>query len=90
MTITRRRVIDVVAAFAGVMLLSVALMVFDQRARVGWGGGDLASVGEDVNYLAVAVALLVAQVVRGEVVEHAHFLVFTATAVVLVVLLMRL
>ena len=75
---------------AGVALLIVALMVFDQRTRAAWSSADFASVGEDVNYLAVAVTLLVAQVLRGDVAEHAHFLVFTATAVVLVVLLMRL
>lgn len=90
MAFTRRRIVDVVAAIAGVSLLIVALMVFDQRTRHAWSGADFASVGEDVNYLAVGVALLVTQVVRGEVAEHAHLLVFTAAAVVLVVLLMRL
>ena len=90
MALTRRRIIDVLVATAGVLLLVLALMVFDQRTRYAWSGADFASVGEDVNYLAVTVTLLVAQVVRGEVVEHAHFLVFTVTALVLVVLLMRL
>jgi hypothetical protein len=90
MAITRRRVIDKVAAITGVMVLLLALMVFDQRARYAWSGADLSTVGENVNYLAFAVTLMVAQVVRGEITEHVQLLVFMVTAVVLVVLLMRL
>ncbi|HUE89118.1 MAG TPA: hypothetical protein VMO26_23815 [Vicinamibacterales bacterium] len=90
MAITRRRVIDGVAAITGVLVLLIALMVFDQRTRYAWSGADLSSVGENANYLALAVTLMVAQVVRGDIAEHAHVLVFMATAVVLVVLLMRL
>lgn len=90
MAITRRRVIDGVAAITGVMVLLLALMVFDQRTRSAWGGADLSSVGETVNYLALALTLAVAQAVRGEITEQPHLLVFLATAVVLVVLLMRM
>jgi hypothetical protein len=90
MAITRRRVIDGVAALTGVLVLLIALMVFDQRMRYAWSGADLSSVGESLNYLALTVTLVVAQVVRGEVAGNAHLLVFMATAVVLVVLLMRL
>jgi len=90
MAITRRRVIDGVTAIASVMVLIVALLGFDQRTRYAWTGADVSSVGENVNYLAVAVTLMVGQVVRGEVAENAHVLVFMATAAVLVILLMRL
>jgi hypothetical protein len=90
MAITRRRVIDGVTAIASVMVLIVALLVFDQRTRYAWTGADVSSVGENVNYLAVAVTLMVGQVVRVEVAENAHVLVFMATAAVLVILLMRL
>lgn len=90
MAITRRRVIDGVTAIASVMVLIVALLVFDQRTRYAWTGADVSSVGENVNYLAVAVTLMVGQVVRGEVAENAHVLVFMATAAVLVIFLMRL
>jgi hypothetical protein len=90
MAITRRRVIDGVAAITGVMVLLIALMVFDQRTRYAWSGANLSSVGETVNYLALALTLTVAQVVRGEITEHPHLLVFMGTAVVLVVLLMRM
>jgi cyanate permease len=77
-------------AVTGVTIVLVALMIVDQRTRHAWSGADLSSVGENVNYLAVAVTLLVAQVVRGEITEHMQLLVFMVTAVVLVVLLMRL
>ncbi len=90
MAITRRRVIDGVTAIASVMVLIVALLVFDQRTRYAWSGADVSSVGENVNFLAVAVTLMFGQVVRGEVAENAHVLVFMATAAVLVILLMRL
>ena len=90
MAITRRRVIDGVTAIASVMVLIVALLVFDQRTRYAWTGADVSSVGENVNYLAVAVTLMVGQVVRVEVTENAHVLVFMATAAVLVILLLRL
>jgi len=90
MAITRRRVIDGVTAIASVMVLIVALLVFDQRTRYAWTGADVSSVGENVNYLAVAVTLMVGQVVRGDVAENAHVLVFMATAAVLVIFLMRL
>ena len=70
-------------------MLVVALMVFDYRTRY-LTGADFASVSEDMNYFAVAVTLLVAQVVRGEFVDHTSMFMFTTTAVVLVVLLMRL
>jgi hypothetical protein len=89
MQITRRRIVDAMTAVAGLMMLVVALMVFDYRTRYVTGA-DFASVSEDMNYLAVAVTLLVAQVVRGEFMDHTSMLMFTTTAVVLVVLLMRL
>jgi hypothetical protein len=89
MQITRRRIIDVVTAVAGVMMLLVALMVFDQRTRYV-SGADFAVVSEDMNYFAAAIAVVISQVVRGELFDHSHMMVFTATAVVLVVLLMRL
>ena len=87
--ITRRRILDLATAVAGVTILIVALLVFDQRTRYV-SGADFAKVSEDVNYLSVAVTLLVAQVVRGEFVDYTSMLVFMTTAVVLVVLLMRL
>ena len=92
MTLTRRRVIDVVGATSGVMVLLLALAIIDHRIRQGLtsGAADLAAVGEDVNYLALGVALMVAEFVRGELFEHVHLLVFTATAVALVIFLMRL
>jgi hypothetical protein len=89
MLITRRRILDVAMAVAGVMMLIVALLVFDYRTRYV-SGADFAAVSEDVNYLAVAVTLIVAQVARGELVDYTSMLLFTTTAVVLVVLLMRL
>jgi hypothetical protein len=89
MQITRRRILDVAMAVAGVMMLVVALLVFDYRTRYV-SGADFAAVSEDVNYLAVAVTLVVAQVVRGDFVDYTSMLLFTTTAVVLVVLLMRL
>jgi hypothetical protein len=88
MQITRRRVMDVAIAVAGVMMMVVALFVFDYRTR--HIGGDFSTVSEQVNYLAVAVTLVAAQVVRGEYVDHTTMLLFTTTAIVLVVLLMRL
>ena len=90
MAITRRRVFDGVTAITGVMVLILALMAFDQRARYAWSGADLSTVGENVNYLAFAVTLIVAQVVRGEITDYVQLLVFMGTAAVLVVLLMRL
>lgn len=87
--ITRRRILDAMTAVAGVTMLVVALMAFDYRTRYV-SGADFAAVSEDVNYLAVAVTLLVAQVIRGEFVDYTSMLMFTTTAVVLVVLLMRL
>ncbi len=90
MAITRRRVIDGVAAITGVMVLLFALLIFDQRTRYAWSGADLSTVGENVNYLAFAVTLVVAQVVRGEINEHAQLVVFLVTAIILVALLIRL
>ena len=70
-------------------MLLVALLVFDHRTRYV-SGADFAAVSEDVNYFAAAVTLIVAQVARGEFVDSTNVLLFTTTAVVLVVLLMRL
>ena len=88
MQITRRRILDVALGVGGVMMLMVALLVFDHRTR--YVGADFASVSEDVNYFAVAVTLVIAQVMRGEFVDYTSMLLFTTTAVVLVALLMRL
>ena len=88
MQITRRRILDVALGVGGVTMLMVALLVFDHRTR--YVGADFASVGEDVNYFAVAVTLVIAQVMRGEFVDYTSMLLFTTTAVVLVALLMRL
>jgi GAF domain-containing protein len=90
MAITRRRVFDGVAALTGVLVLLLALMVFDRGTRHAWSGAELSTMGENVNYLAFAITLMVAQVVRGEITEHVQLLVFMVTAVVLVVLLMRM
>ena len=95
MFLTKRRVIDVAAAAGGILVLLLALVIIDQGVRHGLGGGlapsaDFAAVGEDMNYLAVVVALMATQVARGELVEHLHLLVFTATAAVLVAFLMRM
>lgn len=87
--ITRRRILDAMTAVAGVSMLVVALMAFDYRTRYV-SSADFASMSEDVNYLAVSVTLLVAQLIRGEFVDYTSMLMFTTTAVVLVVLLMRL
>jgi hypothetical protein len=87
--ITRRRILDLMTAVAGVTILIVALLAFDYRTRYV-SGADLAAVSEDMNYLAVTITLLVAQVVRGEFVDYTSLLMFTTTAVVLVILLMRL
>ena len=70
-------------------MLVMALLVFDARTRFV-SRADFASVSEDMNYLAVAVTLMVAQVMRGEFLDYSSMLMFTTTAVVLVVLLMRL
>jgi hypothetical protein len=91
MALTRRRIIDVMAAASGVALLLLALLIVDQRTRFGVSGGvDAASVGENLNYLAMAVSLLAAQVVRGDIADNMLVVVFMTTAVVLVVLLMRI
>lgn len=89
MQITRRWILDATMALSGVTMLMVALLAFDHRTWL-LNGADFASVSEDVNYLAVALTLLVAQVVRGEFADYTSMLMFTTTAVVLVVLLMRL
>jgi hypothetical protein len=89
MQITRRRIFDAVTAVSGVTMLVLALLVFDQRTRTV-SGADFASVSEQVNYLAMAMSLMVAQVVRGEVTDYTSMAVFTTAAFVLVVLLMRL
>jgi hypothetical protein len=89
MQITRRRIFDAVTAVAGVTMLVLALLVFDQRTR-SISGADFASMSEQLNYLWVSVTILVAQIVRGDVVDYTTMLVFTTAAVVLVVLLMRL
>ena len=70
-------------------MLVMALVVFDARTRFV-SRADFAAVSEDMNYLAVTVTLLVAQVIRGEFADYTSMLMFTTTAVVLVVLLMRL
>lgn len=70
-------------------MLVLALLVFDQRTR-SISGADFASMSEQMNYLWVSVTILVAQIVRGDVVDYTTMLVFTTAAVVLVVLLMRL
>jgi hypothetical protein len=89
MQITRRRIFDAMTAVGGVTMLVVALFVFDQRTRY-LGSADLATVSADMNYIAASVTLLVAQLVRGEFMDYNSMLIFTTTAVVLVVLLMRL
>lgn len=75
----------------------LALALIDQRLRDrflpgvgGASGADLAAVGEQVNFTAMAIALMVAQFFRGQLVEQTHLVVFTVTAIVLVILLMRL
>ncbi|MGH7504119.1 MAG: hypothetical protein ACRELX_00640 [Longimicrobiales bacterium] len=85
------------AATGGVLILVLALALIDQRFRDrfvpgvgGASGADLATVGEQVNYVAMAMALMVAQFFRGQLIEQTHLVVFTVTAVVLVILLMRL
>lgn len=95
MALTKRRLFDVLGAAGGVLVLLVALLIIDQGIRHGLtssigAGVDLAAVGENMNYLALVVAVMVAQVTRGEVAEHMHLLVFTATAAVLVVFLIRM
>jgi hypothetical protein len=89
MQITRRRILDVAVAAAGVTMLVLTLLVVDYRTRMVTGA-DFAAVSEDMNYLAVAITLLVAQTLRGEFVDYNSMLIFTTTAIVLVVLLMRL
>jgi hypothetical protein len=93
--LTRRRVIDFVGAAGGVLILLIVLAIMDQGIRHGLtgrigAGADLAAVGEDMHYLSAVVALMVAQVVRGELADQMHLIVFTATAGILVMFLMRL
>ena len=70
-------------------MLLLALLVFDYRTRY-LSGADFASVSEDMNYLAAAVTLIVVQLARGDFVDHTSLLLFTTTAIVLVVFMMRL
>ena len=90
--LSRRRVVDIVAAAGGVLVLLFALAILELSIRRGVMGGapDLGALGDDVNYVGAVVALLVAQVVRGDLFDNMHFVVFTATAAILVVFLMRI
>ena len=92
MALTRNRVFDLTAAISGVLLLMVFLVLMDQRVRshVTGAGTDLASVGADVNYFAATMTFLGVQIARGELASNLHVVVFSATAIVLVVLLIRL
>lgn len=92
---TRGRLVDLVAATGGVLLLLLALLLVDQRLREGvLGGGSgtphLAGLTQDMSYLAMAGALMASQMFRSELLGQTHVLLFAITAVVLVVLLMRL
>jgi hypothetical protein len=90
--LTRRRVIDFVAAAGGVLVLLFALAILELSIRRGVMGGapDLGALGDDMNYVGAVVGLFVAQAVRGDLFDNIHFVVFTATAAVLVVFLMRM
>lgn len=93
--LTRRRVIDFVGAACGVLILLILLAIMDQAIRHGFTGrmgtsADLAAVGEEMHYLSAVVAMMAALVVRGELAEQMHLIVFTATAGLLVIFLMRL
>ena len=90
--LTRRRVVDFVAAAGGVLVLLFALAILELSIRRGVLGGapDLGALGDDMNYVGAVVGLFVAQAVRGDLFDNFHFVVFTATAAVLVVFLMRM
>jgi hypothetical protein len=90
--LTRRRVVDIVAAAGGVLVLLLAMAILELSIRRGVMGGapDLGALTDDMNYVSAVVTLLVAQVVRGDLFENMHFVVFSATAAVLVVFLMRM
>lgn len=94
MTRTRGRLFDLVAATGGLLILLLALALVDHRIRDPFmssaGLVDVSRVGQDLNYVAMATTLMAAQLFRGQWFEQSHLLVFTVTAVVLVVLLMRL
>jgi hypothetical protein len=92
---TRRRVFDFVGAAGGVLILLLALAIMDQGIRHGMTGGmttsaDFSAFGEEMQYVSAVVALMVAQVVRGELADQTHLIVFMVTAAVLVMFLMRL
>jgi hypothetical protein len=90
--LTRRRVVDIVAAAGGVLMLLLALTALDYGIRHSafGAGADVGALGEDMNYVAGVVALMVAHVVRGDIADNVPFMMFTATAAVLVVFLMRM
>lgn len=97
-SIARRVIGDVAASASGVLILLLALAVFDQRFREqlaavtggGPGAAEVASMGNQVTNLALVVSLVVVQFFRQQSVEHAHLMVFTAAAIVLALFLMRL
>ena len=96
MTSTARRAFSDFLLFAGgVLLLVIALVVFDDRFRqqlalTPAGSGDLVGVGRQVNELALVAALIVTQFAREQVGEHTHWAMFTVAAIVLVIFLTRL
>ena len=90
---------DLAASASGVLILLLALVIFDERFReqlaVATGGGapgaaEFASMGHQVTNLALVVSLVVVQFFRQQSVEHAHLMVFTGVAIILALFFMRL
>lgn len=94
----RGRVVDVFAAAGGVLVLLALLTLIDHRIRDAVTSrtgavatsADVATLGHHVNSLAMAAALVVMPWFRSQAADHSQLVLFTVTAAVLVVLLMRL
>ena len=89
----RRAFGDTLISIASVLVLLVALVVFDGRVREKallllsgkQASADLASVGERVNDL----GRIVVQVARDQGMEHAPLMIFVLAATVLVLFMLR-
>ena len=97
MAVSKRRVVDVIADVSGIVILLIVVLFLDQRFRhllPGASGAssavDLNGVTESLNTVSTVVAVTAAQFFRSQVAEQMYLAVFAATALLLVVLLMRL
>ena len=73
-----------------VLLFALAIMELSMRGGAMGNAPDLGALSDDLNYVGAVGAVLVAQVVRGDLFDNMHFVVFAATAAVLVTFLMRM